>query len=1047
MTSTMSESTNNTQQDSHGEKKRSRRISMPTTIAEIKEDEAKHDPSDLHEEIVDDVANHLTLVPSLQTQWARWRLYRVAEETAEKDKQENLQMAITKWQEETQINAMTKNSSLSPSSSKFSRKAVRQLIKLRIQYGSEVDTARWRLSSWSWFAKQRSLRRKAVTFMARSIQRKQAIIFFTIWREETECEKKLRQFIIIKLKSRTSKFLHAWQKLSVKNLNMNICLAWLIQYKKLAKVRRCFLVWKYEALLTSMRTSFLFMYCSKSSARLSFHLNMFDVLRTWQRNVRYQSHIEKALVCLSSLRALRLQRKVLLQWHSEIYIQKSSKLSSTVKLLESELEEKCSMLVQKSKSMDNEMKVWDSERRSFEERMKSLQLTNDNLLKDLSMQKNAVSDSTVREQSLRDERERLRKEIVDMSAEKESLVEELDEAVKKSASFEQRLMKEETKVAINIEKYDNLVSEIDTLKARLKNEEAQNLVSSERAVELQYLLETEAKRNVNLVDSLRKAEETSRESDKKREDETSLLGHEIATLQEDLGQEAISRAAIVKEKESVEERLSHAMGEYSKLKHIIEENLKREQKTDDNLTKASQRIEEFQDALRRLENEKMELIKTNENVNVSNTKNNLYIRQLEETLKHSESLISDTKAKSESDDNKIKTLLVTVTELRETIGMLKSDLVLKDHLQDNVEGMKKHSEELRIAMKSKDALIDESMKEANSLKDALSHSESLVATLKRELVRHEEEEVASSRESEAEKEKLRAELSDMTTKYSDVKDEKIKLELQLHDVESKLSGMSDIVVKDETQLHELHSELVDVKQLLHSAESEMNAKAAECEKLGEEIGKITTSSEKFRQSELETKLELQNVLAEKAILEQGRQIEIGKMADLRKEYNNKIIELTTQQTLAEESKMRAEANAVSLSKVREKLLIEEKNHNELIAILSKEKDELLSEAQKHKNDCEAMKLELESYKASNSVSPTMMPSIISKMQQTIKEKNELIADLTNASTSSKEDSRQKANKKRESGGQSVRKKSLQDEEIEKALSQAKSISRDVKNLT
>ena len=68
-------------------------------------------------------------------------------------------------------------------------------------------------------------------------------------------------------------------------------------------------------------------------------------------------------------------------------------------------------------------------------------------------------------------------------------------------------------------------------------------------------------------------------------------------------------------------------------------------------------------------------------------------------------------------------------------------------------------------MKSKDALIDESMKEANSLKDALSHSESLVATLKRELVRHEEEEVASSRESEAEKEKLRAELSDMTTKF------------------------------------------------------------------------------------------------------------------------------------------------------------------------------------------------------------------------------------------------------------------------------------------
>ena len=75
---------------------------------------------------------------------------------------------------------------------------------------------------------------------------------------------------------------------------------------------------------------------------------------------------------------------------------------------------------------------------------------------------------------------------------------------------------------------------------------------------------------------------------------------------------------------------------------------------------------------------------------------------------------------------------------------------------------------------------------------------------------------------------------------------------------------------------------------------------------------------------LETKHELQRERSEKAVLEQSMQVETAKMTEIRKEYNAKMMELASMQTLAEESKLRAEANSASLAKVRERLVNEEK---------------------------------------------------------------------------------------------------------------------------
>ena len=1049
-------------------KKRLRRVSAPTTSLEYLEEQAAHPPApapaasaaDLHGEVIEDVAQHLTLVPSLHTQWARWRLYRAAEEHHEHERRESLSRALSSWQHEAQVNAAAA-SRAGDARSRFSRKAVRRLVRLRVEYGREVDTARWRLSSWSWFAKQRSLRRAAVDMLARRAAAEQLRRLLARWRRCAARERALGGALAARRLSRARRCVRAWREHSARNLNRLLCLEWLRQHKLRARLRRCFERWRHAAQLTLLRTDLLFARAASRAdaggAGGAFHLSMYAVLRTWRGNARYQARVQRALGRLRGLRAARAARAAVAGWRASASAQRAERAGAAARLLERELAEKVNMLEERRRSAEDRARVWESERRGYEERLRSAALTNENLVSDARLQSAAAADGGEREAALRREAERLRALLAERAAEKEAAALELDAAARRAAELEQRCMREETKVAVEARRGDDLVHELDVVRSRLANEERQSALALERSGELQHLLDTESKRNADLVDAVRRTEAELRDAERGRSD-----GQRRAEeLEARLGDAAASRAALEASVREGRDGLAAAAEGAEDLRRQLAAAHAREREASAGLAAAGERAARLEAAAAQLEAEKGALAEAKAALEVDATRAALAERKQGEVLRHRDAEIAELGAQRAADESKVRKLLVTVTELRETVTSLKSDLVMKDEVSSNLAAAREAAGALREDVRARDETISEQQREGGRLRNELIESEARAEALAAELARLRAQAEAERSESRSGAERLASELSALKASHTELGDEKARLDMRLHETETRLRSAEDMMVQDETLLHEAKSELLDVKQMLDSAESERTIKSGEVDKLREETARLAESCERHRQAELETTLRLQNLVAEKAVLEQGHQIELGKLAELRVQYNGKMMELTTQQTLAEESRMRAEANATSLAKVREKLVHEEKAHNEMIAILSQEKDGLLQVVDDQREKIRALQAEVDAAKATGGAHSPMTPSIIKRqqeeiasMRQTIRESNSTISELRRqqhaaagadgAGAPGPSSPSGAGGRKRNAAGR--KKSAAEDERLQQALSDAQSLSRDVKGM-
>ena len=171
--------------------------------------------------------------------------------------------------------------------------------------------------------------------------------------------------------------------------------------------------------------------------------------------------------------------------------------------------------------------------------------------RDGEMARIAIRDAAEREEVLRCECDRLRSEMENAAVEREALTVALDSARSKTASLEQSVLKGETKIAVETERHDSLVSEIDTVRARLSNEEEQSAAVHTRCADLQHLLESEAKRNSDLVNEMREAETKARALDSSRLDELEVAARVSEDLQHRLDE---AQAACTAHEASLAER-------------------------------------------------------------------------------------------------------------------------------------------------------------------------------------------------------------------------------------------------------------------------------------------------------------------------------------------------------------------------------------------------------------------------------------------------------------------------------------------------------------
>ena len=1041
-------------------KKRMRRVSAPTTSIEFREEEAQHPPSNaLHDEIVEDVAEHLTLVPSLQTQWARWRLYRVAEEKREEERREQMSTALSSWRNEVDVRSVTRASSSSPSSSRFSRKAIRQLVRLRVQYGKEVDTARWRLSSWSWFAKHSRTREQAIDIMARHASTKLVYRLFKGWRKDARDVRNLNTLLQKKAIALAGKCLRVWQRASQHNLSLSICLTWLLRHKLSTLGRRCIAAWRSETRIALLRTEFLYTRASQAGSLADkFHVSVYAVLRTWRENAQYQRYVTGALSNALSLRALRAMRRVLFSWRNVVAVDREMKSRDAHTLVEAELLEVRKLLQERIKASEAERQVFETEKISLEEQLKSSALARNNLATDGEMARIAIRDAAEREEVLRCECDRLRSEMENAAVEREALTVALDSARSKTASLEQSVLKGETKIAVETERYDSLVSEIDTVRARLSNEEEQSAAVHTRCADLQHLLESEAKRNSDLVNAMREAETKARALDSSRLDELEVAARVSEDLQHRLDE---AQAACTAHEASLAERaveLSAAMSSLDAATKQLEDATNRERameailaKTNSSLTEEQEKSKSSADDLRTLSAQctEYELYKT---------RTTLEHAKLTEKLKHSQSELNEVKCDFGTEAEKVRALLATVAELRETVTTLKGDIATRDQAELQLTSAKDSVAMLQREAKEHMREIDERRREAIALRRELEAKEAARESLAEELNRSRDRGDIMRADIAAEAKKHEEEMVALRKQVTDIADEKIRTEVRLRDTQTRLASVEDVLSEDETQLHDVRSELAKTRQMLDTSECERTQTAGECDSLRADLLKASETVERHQQAELETKHELQRERSEKAVLEQSMQVETAKMTEIRKEYNAKMMELASMQTLAEESKLRAEANSASLAKVRERLVNEEKSHNELIAVLSHEKDGLLRQIDDQKAKIDSLTLEIDSMKASHAgANSPMMPSIVSQMQHTIKEKNAIIAGLRSAAASpagsttnrglepesARDEDVATPGRKRSLSG---RKKSVEDIELEKAVVAANQLSNDVKRM-